>query len=1363
MRSKYFIFLIVIFYCSPYLSSAQNKRLFDHNEGLSNSLINQVFQDHMGFIWAATEDGLNRFDGIKYTSYSHNKNEENSLKSNFVTSLAEDQNGNLWVGLINGIQIYNYDTETFREIRMLVAGSEIHPYVSSILCTATGDIWITTSGYGIFRVKKNDDIPDQLTSLNERLNSYFLRTIFEDSDGTIWIGSDNKGINSYNIKTDKIRSFTQSDAEEHALPSNNISSICQDDQDRIYIGSLNGGLARLDKTTGLIEKIQSAKPGENNLPVKSLYFGSRNRLWAGTDGFGLKLLNNLTNQLESYAPSSSSFDFSKSKIHSIVEDDEGNLWVGIFQKGLFLFPETPEMFKHFGYEAFRKNSIGSSSITSIDGEGGHLWIGTDGDGIYFLNRPDESVKHIILKNKDGIVKGNNILVLHNGQDHYLWIGTYSNGLIRYNKVNGSIKMYKNDPNDAHSLVNDKITTILEDTNGQLLLGTLGGGICRFDPKKQLFFQGLNIPDSLNTQIQKWVNNIFIDQDQNFWVGTYEGLYLVNPKDQSITHFSETSGTLANNTVYCIQPDWKGNIWVGTYGGLVKIEPKTFHTKFYRVKDGLSSNVICAIQEDEHHQLWISTHNGLSRFDPVKEIFTNYFAYDGVQSNEFSRNASFKTEQQNLFFGGINGITEIKKDYQDYTQQHIRDVILTDFSLFNQPVEIGDKSGKHVILNKSIVLADTVLVRERDNVFSIGFTSLELANQSRIFYEYKMVGFDEHWNVTNSSNRRATYTNLPHGTYTFFIRGVDKDQYSNPRELTILIFPPWYKTLWAKALWILLILGLFYVIILFYKEKLMRRHADKIHEMKMQFFINISHEIKTPLTLIIDPLEKLLGQKVDEKTSRLYKVMYQNASRIFRLVNQLMDVRKIDKGLLLVKFQQINIYDLIREIAHSYDLLTSSKDISFDIRTTDPDIQVWIDPLNFEKVVLNLLSNAFKYTPAGGSVKLSIEKVTDKKAKGAEKIKIIVRDTGPGIRENDMERIFTRFYQVDSKEARFMGGTGIGLNLSRSLVQLHKGELVAENRKDGPGSQFTITLLLGNEHLPKEDLVTEESLLPHPFNKISSQIVPQVANEHKGRHPKPKSNYKVMVIDDEDEIRDYLVTELSEIYSVVECTNGKQAFELLVEENPDLILSDIMMPEMDGITLCKKVKGNMQTSHIPVVLLTALSKEENRIEGIETGADMYMVKPFSSEFLKKTIAGILENRRKIYDKFQGFEGHYGIENIEIKSHDEILMQKVMTIIKDNISEKDLNVEMLANGVGISRVHMHRKLKELTNQSARDFIRNIRMKQAAYLLTNKKVNVSEVAYAIGYSNLSHFSNSFKMHYGVSPKEYIEHQHKAKDLNH
>ncbi|MFN8257101.1 MAG: two-component regulator propeller domain-containing protein [Bacteroidales bacterium] len=1350
-----FTLIIVSFYFNSY---SQNKRLFDFNDGLSNSLINQVYQDHLGFIWVATEDGLNRFDGIKFTSFGSDRSKENSLKANFVRSLTEDSKGNLWVGQINGLQIYNHKTETFKEVEFYVSNKQVHPYVSSIIETKTGDIWVSTSAYGLIRVDKNDFRTRYSGRLNQRLCSFYLECVFEDNRGILWIASDNNGLNSFDPVSGVINTYTESGPENYALPSNAISSICEDDKGNIYIGSIKGGLARINRKSGFIEKIRSANPDEKYLSVKHLMFDSKKRLWVGTDGQGLKKLNPFSDLLESYAPGNTTFDFSKSKIHSIIEDNSGNIWLGIFQKGLYLIPEAPEMFLNYGYRAFGENSIGSSCITAIDGDENELWIGSDGDGLYHLNRTTQKVNHILLKNEEGKVDGNNILCIYNENREYLWIGTYFSGLIKYNKITGKTRFYKSDPKNPNSLVNDKITIIKPGINNQLWIGTLGGGICRFDTKTDNFYPGFEVKDSLNNLIPKWVNDIYIDKNQNFWIGTYDGLVYINSQKKELKLFTRTNGFLCHNVVYCIYADTPGNIWVGTYDGLVKIDPLKLTSRSFTMENGLGSNVICAINEDEQHKLWISTHDGLSMLNPKDEKFTSFYASDGLQSNEFSRNSKYKSINQELFFGGINGITEIKKDYANF-KRSVGDIMLTDFILFDKPVKIGDKSGKHTILDKSVVLADTVTLVERDNVFSIGFTSVELANQSRITYEYKMEGFDLNWNVSNSLSRMATYTNLKNGEYTFYVRGVDKGQYSNPRKLTIIIYPPWYKTLWAKTIWIILTGILLYGIILFYYEKVKRKEADKMNEMKMQFFINISHEIRTPLTLILDPLDKLLSKKVDEETSRLYHTMQQNASRIFRLINQLLDVRKIDKGQILMKYQNTNLYSFVKEVAQSYELLAYNKKIDFTIETTDPDLMVWIDPLNFEKVILNLLSNAFKFTPTEGKVELKITKETNSNSenKKAEMAKIVVSDNGIGLKKNDIEKIFERFYQVYSKEMTNNTGTGIGLHLSRSLVQLHKGELYAENRTDGSGSRFIVVLPLGNEHLPKEDLIVEENKLPVPtFRYYSPQTLTDMVYTTKEKMPKPKSNYKIMVVEDEEEIRNYLIYELSSNYKVVGYENGKKAFEALLDEKPDLIISDIMMPKMDGILFCRKIKGNVHTSHIPVILLTALSREEDKAEGIETGADMYLVKPFNSDFLKKAITNLLENRRRIYEQIQNDDDHHLVEYSNMKSHDEILIQKVMTIIKDKISDGNLNVEMLADGVGISRVHMHRKLKELTNQSARDFIRNIRMKQAAYILTSKKLNISEVAYEVGYSNLSHFSNSFKSIYGVSPKEYILKQH-------
>ncbi len=1350
MRPHYFTLIALFLFIFSGSASGQKKLLFDYNEGLSNSLINEVYQDHIGFIWVATEDGLNRFDGIKFKAFEGSKNDSTCLKANFVTSLFEDSKGNFWIGQINGLQVYHHNSESFSEIKIFINDKQIHPYVSDITEAPNGDIWITTSAFGLIKIDHTVGRARYSTRLNHNLCSFYLECLFLDSDGVLWIGSDNNGISTYNLNTEEIQTFSKSKSKPFNLPSNDITDICEDHKGNIYIGTLKSGLLQYNKQNQILTSIKPSDPDDNDIPVKSLLFDSKKRLWVGTDGKGLRKLNSTTGLLEKMHPGSSSFDFSKSKIHSITEDNVGNIWLGIFQKGLYLFPESKELFNHYGYRAFGENSIGSNCITALNGDKNNLWIGTDGDGIYHMDWKSHNIKQINLENKKSKSEGNNVLSLYDSDDNYLWIGTFFNGLLKYNKKTGNLKTYKNDPSNPNSLINDKITAIRPVNDKELWLTTLGGGICRFNTENDIFQAGLNWPDSLNQLIPKWVNDIYVDQKQNVWIGTYDGLVYAQTHKNELKLYSTEDNFLPHNVVYCIVPDSNGNLWVGTYGGLVRVNLNTLESHIFSTTDGLSSNVICGILEDNNQQIWISTHNGLSRYNPDNSTFTTYFASDGLQANEFSRNAVFKTDDNKLLFGGINGISEVKKDYLNF-KRTIRDVMLTDFKVLNKHVEIGQKTGRHTILNKSIVLADTVKLKEKDNVFSIGFSSVELANQSRISYEYKMEGFDENWNVSNSLNRSATYTNLKHGTYEFLVRGVDKKQYSEPRKLTIIIYPPWYKTNWAKILWIALAFIILYTITLFYKEKLLRLEAEKTNETKMQFFINISHEIKTPLTLIIDPLEKLLQKRNSEENQRLFKTMHLNANRIFRLVCQLLDVRKIDKGQLLFKFQKTNLFDFIKEVAQSYQLAAESKSITFNINCNNENIEVWIDPLNFEKVILNLLSNAFKYTPNGGCIEINLNTIGEGKKTSTPPThaQIIITDTGNGLKKGDFEKIFDRFYQSQSNDNLNITGTGIGLNLSRSLVELHKGILYAQNRSDKPGAKFIIEIPLGSDHLPQEDLILEKNILPAPSLKLP--VIEQVSIESNSVSKTPKSNYKLMVIDDEDEIRNYLIQELSSVYNVVACINGKEAFDQLQTIKPDLIISDIMMPEMDGITLCKKIKGNNDTSHIPVILLTALSKDEDKAQGIETGADMYLVKPFNSSFLKKTIANLLENRRKIYQQLALKGDSFNIENVKLKSHDEILMQKIMTIIKDNISDSNLNVEVLADGVGISRVHMHRKLKELTNQSARDFIKNIRMKQAAYILSTKKLNISEVAYAVGYTSLPHFSNSFKAFYGISPKEY------------
>ncbi|GAF03167.1 ligand-binding sensor domain-containing protein [Saccharicrinis fermentans] len=693
---KLLVFILLLFFGRII---SQSKHFYNYENGLSNSLINEVFQDHLGFIWVATEDGLNRFDGIKFTTFTE---EEHGLKANYVTTLTEDSNHNIWIGFINGLQKYNSDTETFTSVKIYIANTEIHPFVTGIIESKNGDIWIATSGHGLIRIPIEIGRSRYSTSLNNQLNSLFLRTIYEDQNGTLWLGSDDNGICTYAPATGVIKSYTHTKSANFQIPATSITSITGDKKGNIFIASLKEGLYKLNTQSKQVSRVFSPTHHKYQLPVKKIMFDSQNRLWVGTDGLGLYHYNQQTDKLIEYLPSNSTFDFSKSKIHCILEDHDGNIWTGIFQKGLYLFPETPSLFKHYGYRAFDPTSIGSSCVTALDGDALGLWIGTDGDGLYRISKDNNAVSHINLAQLTNDDANNTIFSLYDSNAKYLWIGTYSNGLIRYNKKTGNILSYKHNPQDAGSIPSDNIGCIQKGTENKLWIGTYSDGLISLNLNNNKFSKGFQIADSLNNLIPKIINDIYIDNHENIWLATYQGLVYFNAQNKSLSFYSTNNNFLPSNIIYCIHPDNKNNIWLGTYKGLVKINPANMSFSAYTKEDGIAGNVICAIQEDRYGQLWISTHTGLSRLNPSNNTFVNYYASDGLQSNEFYRNAVYKSADNSIYFGGINGVTEINKDYNLFISE-LPDIMLTNFMRFNTSVKIGTKTGKYTILNKSIVV------------------------------------------------------------------------------------------------------------------------------------------------------------------------------------------------------------------------------------------------------------------------------------------------------------------------------------------------------------------------------------------------------------------------------------------------------------------------------------------------------------------------------------------------------------------------------------------------------------------------------------------------------------------------------------
>lgn len=1376
MSMKAQILFLFSIYCfligSTPVMKAQTGKFYSTDKELSNSLINAVYQDRKGFIWIATENGLNKFDGTRFSIYRHNATDSTSLKNNYVRTLFEDSRGNFWIGCINGLQRYDRATDNFHELFISRKDGRKNPHITSIIERRNGDLWIATSGQGAISLKKNSN-PASFhieTELTDRIGSNYLNVIFEDSRQNLWIATEEKGLYRYSPESKELKSYK---APYH-IAGDDVSAICEDAHGQIFVGTLTKGLFRLSsRQEGNFEPV--LYQNRMNLNIRTLIIDTRGKLIIGTDGEGVKEYQPQQDIIVDSEINAGPFDFSKSKVHSLIEDKDHNLWLGIFQKGLILVPGISNKFDYYGYKSIHNNTIGSSCVMAIHtDEQATIWIGTDNDGLYAINDQGKQLRHYTHQAGNPQSVPGTILCLYEDSNQELWLGSYFDGLARINKQTGTCQ-------DVTSLLQGnlnagkpKVSCIIEDKNKNLWVGTYGSGLYKINlPTQHVTYyestRNENDDWSINRLPNDWISYLLEDKEGMIWIGTYKGLAVLNPQTDNFINYKKQNNLLPGYVVYSLLESSNGEIWAGTSEGLVCLNKDRLTPVLFTTADGLPSDIICGLAEDEKKNIWISTHQGISKLNPPEKKFINYYAGDGLQGNEFTRTAVFKDKRGKIFFGGTNGVTAFYP--QDITEiKKEMNVLITGFHVANRPVKKGDKSGNNVITDTAVMDTEQFTLAYNENTFSIDFSVLEFSNPDRISYQYKIKELGDEWISTQPGTNRVTYSSLKPGKYTFSVQARDHNNFSNIRTVTIAITPPWYQTWWAKVIWGCLGALLIYALTMYilsrirHRQEVMRqKHMEQINEAKLQFFINISHEIRTPMTLIISPLEKLLAEHSEKQP--VYLMIYRNAQRILRLINQLMDIRKLDKGQMHLKFRETDIVGFINDLMQTFNYQAQKKNITFtfekELEGAD-SLKVWIDLNNFDKVLMNVLSNAFKYTHEGGNIEVSLKTGHNDAYRGALKdyFEIDITDNGIGIDKNKIEQIFERFYQIDNDMTQSNFGTGIGLHLSRSLVELHHGIIKAENREDGQGTRFVIRLPLGSNHLKAEELENPEETGSEPtISQLPKDSIYETEEENKTneyRKPKAKTRYRVLIVEDDEEMRRYIRSELDSDFRIYECTNGREGLETILKEKPDLVISDVMMPEMDGITLCRKIKQNININHIPIILLTAKSKAEDQIEGLEIGADAYIVKPFNTELLRTTISNLIANRERLRGKLVGEQQvEEKITKIEMKSNDEILMSKVMKTINDHLADPTLNVEMLAANVGMSRVHMHRKLKELTNQSARDFIRSIRLKQAANLLREKNLSVSEVAYATGFSNLSHFSNTFRDFYGISPSEYKEQQ--------
>jgi signal transduction histidine kinase/ligand-binding sensor domain-containing protein/DNA-binding response OmpR family regulator len=1282
---------------------------------MSSHLIRSICQDARGFIWVATEYGLNKFDGITCKQYLHDDGDSTSVADNNVHKLLMDTDRHLWLCCINGLQRYDAERDAFVRIRF---PDDAKPHVTD-LKEFPEEFWIATSGRGLFRLKKGASEAVPLDEANRVLGSRVVSCIHEDRNGTLWIGTINNRLPDsglFRIHPDTGEALV---VELPGMTDHNINAMAEDSAGRFYVGTSNAVLF-YDTLSGQFKPLPCRDEGR--ISVRCMATGADGRIFVGTEGQGLQCIDSVRRQLFTVDDAQIPFNFRRARIHALLEDRNGHWWVGCFQRGIFQVSSGP---KPFDFRSFQEEASGKGGfLTSIyKDSSGDVWCGLTDEGIFRLNASGAVEKHF--------PQPPTAVCLFEDSRGQLWVGAYDQAqLAVMDKQSGRCRRMSV-PQGGY------IKAMIEDGRQCLYLSTFGSGFIRYNLQTNAW-ETIDLHNGGEDELKNfWINTLLCDSKGLIWLGHYQGVSCYDPEQDGFVRepFMEA---LSGQITLSMLEDRTGALWLGTYNGLFRIDRSTSAIRNYTTADGLSNNVICGLVEDEQGAIWCSTFQGISQLKD--ETIVNYQSGNGLRDKVYTRGVYFRDRDGRIYFGGNTGLTSFLPDRipaGDYRCE----IVTTGLYIHNQPVSVRTRSGGRAVTDIGVNQATAFRFAYEDNTFTFEFSTMDFLDPQNVHYEYRLKELSDSWSATLPGIHRMTYNHLPAGKYTLEVRACKYGSRSPVKQLALRIAPPWYQSRLAWSAYLLLLLAAILLVV----YALNKKRKEMLNEAKLRFFIDISHEIRSPMTLLIHPLEKLLKNETDAATRKALATIDRNARRILGLINQLLDVRKIDKGQMHLTFSETDVVAFIAELLDMFEEQAAGRHIRLRFEHPAAErLPLWIDRNNFDKVLMNLLSNAFRFTPDGGAIDLLLTSTS----RHAE---IRILDSGPGIPEEQIERIFTRFYQAHHRLSFGSLGSGIGLNLARMLVELHQGTLTAGNRSGG-GSCFILRLPLGNSHLRKESLTVDVAdTLFHCRSTPVDAFLPPADEPRKA--VRSRTNHRILIVDDDPEVRHLLRQELETGYRVLSAGNGKEALPLAVAKLPDVIVADVRMPEMDGLELVKQLRNNIHVSHIPIILLSSKAEHADRMRGLDKGADAYLTKPFDMEELLLLIHNLINNRRRMKGKFSGAQDQEGkIKALNFKSADELLMDRILAALNHRIDDSELTVEQLAVTVGLSRVQLHRKLKEIAGIPTSDFIRNLRLKKAAELLREKKMNVSQIAYAVGFANQTHFSTSFKKFYGLSPTAYM-----------
>lgn len=1325
------------------------------SDGLVNNQTKAIFKDSRGFIWIGTSAGLSRFDGGGFRNFTRKESDSTSIIDNFIGSIQETRDGNILLKTRWEYALFDTKREIFLPPDEFLTRYSEPENVENIYIDKAKNLWIKTYDHPRFRLSENNGQlmdPFDLQSAGTRPCVGFYH------DGKnyylLYQNGEVECFNGRNMQLQYKLTPTLDDHEQERLYTN----LFVDAESDVWIYDNNSGLLFYKASArSWVKYTTSSSPVSLSSNLISRIEQDKNGLiWIGTDHGGIDLLDKqkMTVTRLSHNPEDQS-SISQNSITNLYCDDNGIMWVSTYKNGICYFHESIRKFSHYYHLASDPESLPFNDVNCFEEDKhGNLWIGTNGGGLIHFDRKDNSYKTYRHNSNDPNSLSNDVVVsLFIDDEGLLWIGTFTGGL---NVFDGKRFTIYRQQDTEHGLPDDNIWAINQDTQKRIWIGTLGGGIVLFDKITGKFTFP---PNQGQTQLpSRYVNHIFRMHNGDMFIGTALGIVFYNinlGRYQNHPFFDkEDSFKLSNNNVNGVYEDSRGLLWIATREGLTMIDPQTDNIKKFAAEDGLPEHIMNCIREDHEKSIWVSKSSGLSKIivkggntkDQLSYTITNFTESDGLQGTEFNVNASLKTSRGELLFGGPNG-------FNLFNPENIRAnnvlprVVFTDLQIFNKSIQVGSKVHGVVVLDSSIVDSGRIQLKHSMNVFSIEFAALNFLIPDKMQYRYMLEGFDQDWSVLEANNRRVTYTNLNPGEYTLKVMasnndGLWNDQYTS---LQINILPPFYRTFWAYIIYFILIAGILlryrYVMLMrerirfsIEQERLQTKRHIEMDEMKLRFLTNVSHEFRTPLSLILAPLDQLKNSSHDEQSKKLLGIIEKNARQLLDLVNQLLDFRKLELHGLKYNPTAGDLIGFLREVCDNFSESFLRKHIHFSFESSIDSIHFQFDREKLQKIMMNLISNALKFTPEGGKVAVMVQSVSD--VTGQESVKIMVKDTGIGIAKEDMSRIFDRFFQSERNVSLGISGSGIGLHLVKEMVLLHNGSIEVESE---PGNGTTFTVILRS--------IPSEALIPAIGETIEEKIVQSEDT------PVPRdSRQSILLVEDHPDFRNFMKETLQNNYDVFEATNGKDGFDKVHEYFPDIVISDVMMPEMDGLILCRKLKEDPRTSHIPIILLTARTADEDKIKGLEIGADDYITKPFNMELLKLRIQHLTDNQKMIHERFRK-RVEINPSEIPISSIDEKLIRNAIGFVEKNIAEPKLSVEDLSHELGMSRVYLYKKLLAITGKTPIEFIRIMRLKRGAQLLEKSQMTVAEVAYSVGFNHPRYFSKYFEDEFGMLPSEYLK----------